>query len=49
MIRAVIFDWAGTTIDYGNQAPAMTIKRRLSNLALRSPLRTYVKKLDWNR
>ncbi|MCP9333095.1 phosphonoacetaldehyde hydrolase [Lentilactobacillus hilgardii] len=34
MIRAVIFDWAGTTIDYGNQAPAMTIKKTLKQFGI---------------
>jgi phosphonoacetaldehyde hydrolase len=27
MIRAVIFDWAGTTVDFGSLAPVRTLER----------------------
>lgn len=34
MIRAVIFDWAGTTIDYGNQAPVLAIRKAFQQFGL---------------
>jgi hypothetical protein len=27
MIEAVIFDWAGTTVDYGSLAPVIAFKK----------------------
>ncbi|MBI3682768.1 MAG: hypothetical protein HY235_20525 [Acidobacteria bacterium] len=29
-LRAVILDWAGTTVDYGSQAPALVLQRLLA-------------------
>lgn len=34
MIRAVIFDWAGTTIDYGNQAPAIALRKTFKQFGI---------------
>lgn len=37
MIEAIVFDWAGTTIDYGCLAPVSSFKKkRLPTLALLS-------------
>lgn len=34
MIRAVIFDWAGTTVDYGCQAPVAALKEAFAKLGV---------------
>ncbi len=34
MIRAVIFDWTGTVIDYGSQAPVVALKRAFQKFGL---------------
>lgn len=33
-IEAVIFDWAGTTIDYGNQAPVVALQRTFASFGI---------------
>ncbi|MCG5036595.1 hypothetical protein T1K45_02480 [Lactiplantibacillus plantarum] len=35
-IKAVIFDWAGTTIDYGSRAPIVAFQKPLPTLVFKS-------------
>ena len=35
MIRAVIFDWAGTTVDFGSLAPVRTLERVLAEAGIK--------------
>ncbi len=39
MIRAVIFDWAGTTVDYGCFAPVQAFQEAFAHHACRLPWR----------
>lgn len=34
MIKAVVFDWAGTTIDYGSRAPLVAFQRAFHNFGI---------------
>ena len=36
-IRALIFDWAGTTVDHGSLAPVLTLERVLAEVGVRVP------------
>jgi len=36
-IRALIFDWAGTTVDHGSLAPVLTLERVLAEAGVRVP------------
>lgn len=38
MIQAVVFDWDGTVIDYGAQAPVVALKRAFAHFGIRVPL-----------
>lgn len=33
-IKAVIFDWAGTTIDYGSRAPIVAFQKAFANVGI---------------
>ncbi|CAJ1225903.1 hypothetical protein [Lactiplantibacillus xiangfangensis] len=33
-IQAVIFDWAGTTIDYGSRAPIVAFQKAFDNVGI---------------
>lgn len=37
MIQAVIFDWAGTTVDYGSQAPIIAFKQAFDHFGIDIP------------
>jgi beta-phosphoglucomutase-like phosphatase (HAD superfamily) len=37
MIQAVIFDWAGTTIDYGSQAPIIAFQQAFHHFDIDIP------------
>ncbi|RRG07001.1 MAG: 2-aminoethylphosphonate--pyruvate transaminase [Lactobacillus sp.] len=37
MIQAVVFDWAGTTIDYGSQAPIIAFKQAFAHFDIHIP------------
>lgn len=34
MIEAVIFDWAGTTVDYGSLAPVIAFKKAFKDVGI---------------
>lgn len=34
MIEAVIFDWAGTTVDYGSLAPVIAFKKAFADVGI---------------
>jgi phosphonoacetaldehyde hydrolase len=37
MIRALVFDWAGTTVDHGSLAPVLTLERVLAEVGVAVP------------
>jgi phosphonoacetaldehyde hydrolase len=37
MIKALIFDWAGTTVDHGSLAPVLTLERVFADSGIRVP------------
>lgn len=37
MIQAVVFDWAGTTVDYGSQAPIIAFKQAFAHFDIHIP------------
>lgn len=47
MIRAVIFDLAGTTIDYGNQAPALAIRKAFKQFGVEVSLKELQCNAEW--
>ena len=36
-IQAVVFDWAGTTIDYGSRAPIIAFQRAFAHFGIQVP------------
>ncbi len=40
MIKAVVFDWAGTTIDYGSQAPIIAFKQAFAKYDIQISIET---------
>ncbi|APR07534.1 hypothetical protein [Lentilactobacillus parabuchneri] len=37
MIKAIVFDWAGTTVDYGSQAPIIAFQQAFESFGITVP------------
>lgn len=37
MIKAIVFDWAGTTVDYGSQAPIIAFQQAFASFGITVP------------